>query len=503
MLHYLLFVLVAFSSLSLQARDQIATSEYPFYAHEVFNAQTNEGRNEMMILNSGVASLEKRLDMIRRARQSIELEYFIYEPDLSGQIIITELIKKAREGVRVRILLDKSITVIRFDEYYADELRKYNVEVRYYNRALDPATAQFRNHRKLISIDRTEAITGGRNIGLDYFDMSPTYNFHDRDVWVRGSIVNAMVDSFDAFWNSNRAVIPVVPHVGEFSRLHRDHLRRQNPRLEVHNRRKEEARVFMHESPQVIAMKSDVARIGGQYLSRKERHVCESTTFVSDRPTGTFLRSLNSAYSTQDRLLNHVLKARFLESQESIIMETPYFMLNQSFGGTLAEVLDRKLDVSLLTNSLGSTDAVYVSANFYRQIGDWIDRGLRTYVHTSLFDGDEVLTESIRQTRYGIHSKTFVFDDKDFTVGTYNVDNRSDYFNTEMTLFCEGSPELTAILLKDIERRKNNAFVLRGNGYEAVDRNGNNADAFGGASSGQIRLMRSIRLPSQLLEFLM
>lgn len=499
MLKQILVLSLVLSSLSLQAFE----SDYPFYAREVYNPQTQEGRNEMMILNSGVASLEKRLDMIRRAKHSIELEYFIYDPDLSGQIIITELIKKAREGVKVRILLDKSITIIRFDEYYADELRKYNVEVRYYNRALDPATAQFRNHRKLLSIDRTEAITGGRNIGLDYFDMSPTYNFHDRDVWVRGGIVKAMVDSFEEFWNSDRAVIPVVPNIKEYSRLHRDFLRRQDPRVGVHKRRLEAARLFMLESPEVIEMKSRVAQIGGIYLSRKERHVCESVTFVSDKPTGTFARSLNSDYRAQDRVLNKVLKNRFLESRESIVMETPYFMLNQSFGDTLGDALDRKLDVSVLTNSLGSTDAIYVSANFYRQIGAWIERGLKTYVHTSLFDGDEVLTDSVRQTRWGIHSKTFVFDNKDFTIGTYNVDNRSDYFNTEMTLFCDGSPELTAILMRDIERRIDNAYILNGAGDKATDKEGVSADAFGGASEAQIKLMRRIRIPTQLLEFLM
>jgi cardiolipin synthase C len=503
MLKLLLLCTVAFSSLGLQAQDHIGAFEYPFYAREVYNPQTQAGRNEMLILNSGVASLEKRIDMIRRARQSIELEYFIFDPDLSGQILITELIKKAREGVRVRILLDKSITIIRFDEYYADELRKYNIEVRYYNRAVDPATAQFRNHRKLLSIDNQEAITGGRNIGLDYFDMSPTYNFHDRDVWVSGGIVRAMVDSFNAFWDSNRAVIPVVPNITEYSRLHRDHRRRQDPRWAVHQRRQEEARIFMQESAEVIEMKSRVAHVGGSYLARKEKHVCPSVTFVSDKPTGTFFRSLNSDYRTQDRVLNHVLKKRFSDSRESVVIETPYFMLNRSFGGSLADVLDRKLDVSVLTNSLGSTDAIYVSANFYRQIGPWIERGLRTYVHTSLFDGDEVLEDSIRQTRYGIHSKTYVFDDKDFTIGTYNVDNRSDYFNTEMTLFCDGSPELTAILMQDIERRKDNAYILQGSGDRAVDRLGNEADAYGGASRSQIRLMKGIRLPSQLLEFLM
>lgn len=478
--------------------------EYPYYARAVYDAEKNEGKNEMMLLNSGIASLQLRLDMINRATESIELEYFIYEPDISGQIIITELIKKAREGVRVRLLIDKSITVIRFDEYYADELRNYGVEVRYYNRALDPSTAQFRNHRKLLSIDNKEAITGGRNIGVDYFDMSPTYNFHDRDVWVRGSIVKAMVDSFDAFWNSDRAVVPVVPYVPQYSRLHRDQRRLLAGKNRVHERRKEEARVFMIETEELVRLKREVARVGNTHLARKEIHACPAVTYVSDKPTGTFLRRLNSSsYKSEDRLLNRVLKARMGEARERVVMETPYFMVNSSFGETLDQLLQNKVDVTLLTNSLASTDAIYVSANFYRQIGDWITKGLRTYVHTSRFQGRELVDDQVRQSRYGIHSKTFVVDDDVFTIGTYNVDNRSDFYNTEMTIFCEGNRELTELLMDNINERIENAYRLTGDGETAVDREGNPADAFGGASPGTVRLMRSIRIPTQLLEFLM
>lgn len=496
---------LAVSPLGLATEEQTNPAfEYPYYARSVYDSSRPETANHMMILNSGIASLEKRLEMIRKAKHSIELEYFIYDPDNSGKIIITELIKKSLEGVRVRILLDKSITIIRFDEYYADALRKYGIEVRYYNRAVDPSTAQFRNHRKLLSIDKSEALTGGRNIGLDYFDMSPTYNFHDRDVWVKGPIVNAMVDSFDAFWSSNRTVEAVVPYVPEVSRLHRDTRRVLPAKNRVHERRKKEAEEFMIETPELRDLKERLSVVGRWYLSQKEAHICPSLTYVSDKPTGSQVRRLTpGVYKSEDRLLNQVLKSRLLQAKESVFMETPYFMINKSFGEMMGELLDRGVDTKVLTNSLGSTDAIYVSANFYRQIGDWIQRGLKTYVHTSRFQGERVYDEMIRNTRYGIHSKTFVIDGVDFTIGTYNVDNRSDFYNTEMSLFCEGSPELAKILLDNMNLRLENAYELLDNGLSARDDKGNSADAYGGADESTIRLMRRIRIPTQLLEFLM
>lgn len=478
---------------------------YPFY-HKSLSSE-KEGENKMMILNSGIASLQLRLQMIQRAKKTIELEYFIFQNDASGKLIVTELIKKAQEGVKVRLLLDKSITVIRFDEYYAEALMKYGVEVSYYNRALDPSTAQFRNHRKMISIDGQEAITGGRNIGLDYFDLDPDYNFHDRDVWVEGPIVKAMVDSFDAFWNSSRTKMAKSPDIGEFSRLHRSTDRRNTARLQVHHRRLKEAQEFVLDSRENQLLKKKVADVANPILAKKEKHVCPETVLISDKPGATFLRRLSSSYKKDDRILNQVLKDKVLNARESFFMESPYFLLNDSFGEMLQEVLDRGLEVTAYTNSLNSTDAVYVATGFYSNIFPWIKRGLKTYVHSSKWQGQNaqtqsVIDESIKETRYGVHSKTFIIDDIDFTIGTYNVDNRSDFYNTEMTLFCKGSPELVRILKDDIAWRLENAYQLHAD-KTATDSEGNPADMYGGASESYIRLMKSIKLPVSWLEFLL
>jgi putative cardiolipin synthase len=477
--------------------------EYPFYAKSNSNKSSP---NEMRILHSGIASLQLRLQMIRRAQRSIELEYFIFQNDMSGRIIVTELIKKAQQGVKVRLLIDKSITVIRFDEYYAAELMRHkNIQVSYYNRALDPATAQYRNHRKLLSIDREEALTGGRNIGLDYFDLDPDYNFFDRDIWVKGPIVKAMVDSFNIFWKNSRTKLAKLPYVPEYSRLHRSHQRRNTPRLRVHERRKKEAADFMKETPEMQRLKLKIAKIARPYLEKSSIHTCPNLTFVSDRPGGTILRGLTDDYLTEDRILNQVLKERLKNAKKSVIMESPYFLVNKSFDETLNHLLDKGIDVKVLTNSLGSTDAIYVATNFYRKIEKWIDRDLKTYVFDSKWHAEEsdvVINPRIKKTRYGIHAKTFIIDDEDFTIGSYNIDNRSDYFNAEMTLFCEGSTELVEDLKQNVQLRIDHSYLLIRDD-EAIDKNLMEADPYAGASDSTIRIMKGITIPASLLEFIM
>lgn len=477
--------------------------DYPFYA-QVDSTKTSP--NEMRILHSGLASLQVRLNMIKRAKKSIELEYFIFQNDMSGRIIVTELIKKAKEGVKIRLLIDKSITVIRFDEYYAAELMRHdNIEVAYYNRAVDPATAQYRNHRKLLSIDRKEALTGGRNIGLDYFDMDPDYNFFDRDVWVRGPIAKVMVDSFNAYWDDSRTKIAQLPYIPEFSRFHRSQERRNTVRLRVHERRKKEAADFMVETPEIRKLKKRIAEISRAYLDQSKTYICPKLTFVSDRPGATIIRGLTSDYKKEDRLLNQLLKHKLKNAQDTVVMESPYFMVNDSFGKVLKGLLDRGVETTVLTNSLASTDAIYVAANFYRQIDKWIKRGLKTYIYDSKWhpeESDEVMTSNIKKARYGIHAKTFIIDSEDFTIGTYNIDNRSDYFNAEMTLFCEGSTELVEDLKRNVHLRIDHSYLLL-DSDKAVDKNYVEVDPYAGASDSTIRLMKGITIPSKLFEFIM
>jgi putative cardiolipin synthase len=193
MMKMTLIALTFLCTLSAFAADSIP---YPF-----LEVQENQG-NKVMVIENGVAAFETRLQMIRRAQKNIEVEYFIYNTDVAGKIVSRELVAAAKRGVKVRVLIDKSIAVFQLNSFYAHELAENGVEVKYYNTAsvLAPSTMQFRNHRKLISIDDVEAITGGRNIAEEYFDMSPEYNFNDRDIYVTGPIVKAMRDSFDLFW---------------------------------------------------------------------------------------------------------------------------------------------------------------------------------------------------------------------------------------------------------------------------------------------------------------
>jgi putative cardiolipin synthase len=139
------------------------------------------------------------------AKESIELEFFIYEIDTASRLVTQALARKAREGVKVRLLVDFSLPVFKLAPHYAAVLQAAGVEVRYYNTAglARFFAANHRTHRKLLVVDRQRAVIGGRNIADDYFDLSERYNFLDSDLLIQGPVVASISDSFDLYWQSD------------------------------------------------------------------------------------------------------------------------------------------------------------------------------------------------------------------------------------------------------------------------------------------------------------
>lgn len=480
-----------------------AQMEYPFYSQTsaTYKDGSWQGGNQLQLLNSGLGSLAKRIEMIRAAKERIDIEYFIWELDLSGRVVLTELVKRARDGVKIRIIIDKSFTVLELDEYYAQELKRLGIELRYYNASLGPVGQQFRTHRKILAIDRKEVITGGRNIGDDYFDLDEVYNFLDRDVWIKGPAAIAISDSFDVVWDSNIVQVARAPDPRSVHDLHATEAeRRPMLRERVHQRRQREARKFLQTDRNLEKRRQDIYALGSKLLREGPSvHICPKLTFVSDRPE----KGIDREYKEQTRLVHKVLSERMTNIEKRFLIVSPYFMLNDFMTSEFDRLLNERKIVDVYTNSLGSTDALYVAANFYRIAPEWSKKGMNIWMHNSRFYAETiVMNKKIEKSRWGIHSKTHVYDDKDFYIGTYNIDNRSDFFNLEMGVFCEGSPELTSELKTNIEQRMSKAYKVLDKEV-AVDEQGEPANYWGHASESQRKIMNTITAPSKWFEFLM
>lgn len=411
--------------------------------------------HNITLLNHGLGSLEERLQMIERAEKFIDVEYFIYRTDKSAKIFTQALIKKAREGVKVRMLLDYFMVKSDLSPFYTHEMEKAGVEIKYFNTTatLNLFSGQYRNHRKVLLVDGKEAITGGRNIGDEYFDLSAEYNFLDRDVYLQGEIVEAIQKTFDETYAaklSERVARQAKPQLSDARYKRGDDIVLKD-QFETDLKRWEEkvaaAKDFVN-SPTKRTLESEIRIKGQEELNREYRGVCEQIAYHSEYPT------IGTENRKGDRVVKHEIFERINKAEKSIMVDSPYFIVNDELASSLNNALEKKVKVKLLTNSLNSTDAIYVYTVFDSIIPEWLKKGLDSYIFKGHRpDSYEVLEQHAGKARFGVHAKTFIFDNKDVVIGTYNVDPRSANFNSEMIVTCDNNKELAEAVQKDIDSR--------------------------------------------------
>src|ERR1700720_1890656 len=179
------------------------------------------GRNlsGIHLLTSGEEALADLIALADHAERTLDVQYYIIRQDDSARILLHHVRLAADRGVRVRVLVD-DLNTAGEDRRFMHLGEHANVEVRVFNpfpggrsatwtRLLasvnDIPRINHRMHNKLFVADNALAITGGRNIGNEYFTRGQRSNFIDLDVVAAGAIVPELSASFDAFWNSKYA----------------------------------------------------------------------------------------------------------------------------------------------------------------------------------------------------------------------------------------------------------------------------------------------------------
>src|ERR1700731_3001341 len=185
-------------------------------------AHTPGGRNlsGIRLLSSGDEALASLIALADRAQKTLDIQYYIIHQDDSSRLLLHHVRQAADRGVRGRMLVD-DLNTAGEDRRFMHLGEHPHVEVRVFNpfpggrsalwtRIVAPVSEipriNHRMHNKLFVADNAIAITGGRNIGDQYFTRDVHSNFIDLDVVAAGTIVPELSASFHAFWNSKYAI---------------------------------------------------------------------------------------------------------------------------------------------------------------------------------------------------------------------------------------------------------------------------------------------------------
>jgi cardiolipin synthase len=163
------------------------------------------GCNDLRLIATGEEAYAVLEQGIRQAKHSIHITTFILGRDDTGKRIVRLLAERAREGVKVRLLLD-AVGCLFSSRGFVDPIRRAGGEVAVFMPVLPfsslRTSANLRNHRKLAIFDQHTAFLGGHNLAREYLGPTPLRKrWRDFGAVVRGPSATLLNDVFLADWS--------------------------------------------------------------------------------------------------------------------------------------------------------------------------------------------------------------------------------------------------------------------------------------------------------------
>jgi putative cardiolipin synthase len=410
----------------------------------------------------GLYSLDARIELIRRARSSLDVQYYLIQDDRSGRLFMRSLRDAALRGVRVRLLVDDLYTA-GADPLFAGLAAFPNVEVRLFNpfccarqsvaTRFAASLADFRrlNHRmhnKLFIADGAIAVMGGRNIADEYFARGVSSNFVDMDVLLAGNVVERLAAIFDIYWNSPQAY-PVATILGEPGEGD-DPRERFNHRVDDGDQMTSVAVPPMDMLAQrPLSVELDTGRLS--LASGK-------AVALADQPGKVMATSVEMARSMSVQMN---IMDRVVLSNRRVVLSSPYFVPGPMGAKAFADLTGRGVEVVVLTNSFAANDVPLAHIGYARYRAGLLRSGVQLYELTSAGIQRETWEGRWGLSHGRLHAKVAVIDDSMVYIGSMNLDPRSESTNTELGIVVQ-CPELATDVIRVIDAtRLQSSYRLR------------------------------------------
>jgi cardiolipin synthase C len=425
-------------------------------------ANGHPGLSGFRLFASGSDAFTVRVQMANAAQRTLDVQYFIFKDDDTGQLLMSAMLQAASRGVRVRVLMDDTEARGQ-DDRVALLAANPNVEVRLYNPfyyrgpiavvrfaefALTMSRLDYRMHNKLFIVDNAIGVVGGRNVGDEYFDVGDAPQFGDYDVLAMGPIVRNLSKSFDAYWNSSLS-IPVGALFGS---------KPTGPKLHAVEQQLAAHKQDMHQSDEERAVRTGNPLAA--LLDSGSGVVWARAEVLADSPD----KASVEGGDTIGALFRRRLLEAAAEVKTELLIVSPYFIPGAKGEALLKNLRARGVTVRVLTNSLLSTDVVAVHAGYRRYRVPLLEAGVGLYEVKPLPGKPQPrggLLKTPSSGQFSLHAKAFVFDRKRIFIGSANFDRRSLHLNTEIGLMID-SPDLAQQVVTRFNTIANpaNSFVL-------------------------------------------
>ena len=382
------------------------------------------GTERVSYLNDNVEALLYRLRMAEEAKKEIILSTFDFNSDHAGHNIMSVLYQAANRGVKVRIIVDgiSGFLDLKGDPWFQALVSHDNVNIRTYNpvNLLKPWTMQARLHDKYFIVDDKMYLLGGRNTAnLFLGDYSSKKNI-DRELFVyetqasSGSSIYQLKDYFEHVWTSQDS--------------------------KNYTCRKMTDKV-----------KNCVTQLEKQYLDLQTQYpqAYETWNWESLTKETQKVSLLSNPVNAGNKepwmwyALNQLMK-----QGEKVTIYTPYIICGKEMYQDLHQLMQNGTRVDIITNAVSSGANPWGCTDYLNQKENILKTGANVYE----FMG-----------KHSCHTKALLIDNHMTILGSYNMDMRSTYQDTELMLVVD-SPELNAEIAKEMETDKTYSRTMEDDG---------------------------------------
>lgn len=382
------------------------------------------GTERVFYLNDNVEALLYRLRMAEEAKKEIILSTFDFNSDHAGHDIMSVLYQAANRGVKVRIIVDgiSGFLDLKGDPWFQALVSHDNVNIRTYNpvNLLKPWTMQARLHDKYFIVDDKMYLLGGRNTAnLFLGDYSSKKNI-DRELFVyetqasSGSSIYQLKDYFEHVWTSQDSKNYTCRKMTD-------------------------------------TVKNCITQLEKQYLDLQTQYpqAYETWNWESLTKETQKVSLLSNPVNAGNKepwmwyALNQLMK-----QGEKVTIYTPYIICGKEMYQDLHQLMQNGTCVDIITNAVSSGANPWGCTDYLNQKENIWKTGANVYE----FMG-----------KHSCHTKALLIDNHMTILGSYNMDMRSTYQDTELMLVVD-SPELNAEIAKEMETDKTYSRTMEDDG---------------------------------------
>ena len=405
------------------------------------------GRSGVFGLAAPIDAFATRVLLVRAADRTLDLQYYIWNGDMTGRLMMYEVLQAADRGVKVRLLVDDNGTSGVDAELAALDAHP-NIELRLFNpfvlRRFKPVgyfvdfdRLNRRMHNKSLTADGLATIVGGRNVGDPYFDGDVHVAFVDLDVLAVGKVAVEVDRQFDEYWNSPYA------HSAEsiLGKAPADATTKLASELLANRDGAQAARYMAAVDRNEIIKALEAGTLEFDWVP---------VTLAYDPPAKA------AGKATETQLLVTQLTRLLGQPQRQLEVISPYFVPGEKGVKAFCAIAASGAKLRIVTNSLAANDVVAVHSGYARWREELVRCGVHVYELKPGGEGPAPMKPGAwarpGSSSASLHGKVFSLDRNRAFVGSFNLDPRSIALNTEMGLVI-GSPLLAGKISDALDQR--------------------------------------------------